>query len=228
MPPFWGVTDAGQFPIHLGVRRLLKGVTPSPRGDVRTPRSRCHASRPFPVPSRSHPRHRSRPRRRGRPADAHRHPRAGRVDLRLRLAPVPRPRLRGRLVLVPPAPGRDPDRTELRRDGGSEGRALLLLLDLHLEPRSIRLHQLLVQESARFPVLARSFYDGQVARIGRPFTRIAAAAGFPAPQAAVVRACHTLATFGVRYLVTSREVPAGERDAVSAQAASIMLRGVKR
>lgn len=101
-------------------------------------------------------------------------------------------------------------------------------LDLHLEPRSIRLHQLLVQESARFPVLARSFYDGQVARIGRPFARIAAAAGFPAPQAAVVRACHTLATFGVRYLVTSREVPAGERDAVSAQAASIMLRGVKR
>lgn len=99
-------------------------------------------------------------------------------------------------------------------------------LDRHLEPRSIRLQRLLVQESAGFPGLARGLYDAQVARSGRAFARVVEDAGLGSPAPAVVRAFHTLATFAVRYLVTSRTIPAAERDAVSAQAATIMCRGV--
>ncbi len=117
----------------------------------------------------------------------------------------------------------------LPRAGGIEAQLRQLCratLDLHLAPRSVRLHHRLMQESGRFPELASAFYDAQVARVERPFVRIVVAGGFPIPQAAVVRAFHTLATFGVRYLVTSRGIAAEERDAVSAQAAAIMLRGV--
>ena len=47
----------------------------------------------------------------------------------------------------------------------------------------------------------------------------------PAP---IVRAAHTLATFGVRYVATLRPVNAAERDAMSAQAATILAHGIAR
>lgn len=118
-------------------------------------------------------------------------------------------------------------------EGADLGARLKLLsraaLDLHLMPRSIAMHHLLVQESALFPEIARYFYDTQVNRLGRPFQRMMESEGLGAPAPAVMRVFHTLATFGVRYIASLRAVEAEERDAVSDQAAAIMMHGtIKR
>lgn len=100
-------------------------------------------------------------------------------------------------------------------------------LDLHLSPRNIRLHHLLVQQSAVFPELARNLYDVQVLRIARPLLSLTDAEAMPVPSLFAVRACHTLAIFGVRYVANLRAVDEKERDRVSRQAAFIMAHGVK-
>lgn len=100
------------------------------------------------------------------------------------------------------------------------------VLDLHLEPRSLALHYLLAQENDLFPDLARSFYDMQVDRAGRPFARIFEQAGLAPPAPPLARMFHTLASFGVRYVVSLRPVGEEERDAVSRQAAGIVLHGI--
>lgn len=102
-----------------------------------------------------------------------------------------------------------------------------MALDLHLEPRSVALHHLLVQESALFPDLARRLYDLQVDRVARPFTEALRAEGHPPPPPAALRAYHTLATFGVRYIANTRAVCDHERDRVSEEAALIILTGLK-
>lgn len=99
-------------------------------------------------------------------------------------------------------------------------------LDRHLEPRSIALHHLLVQDSAIFPDLARGFYAMQVARLNDAFADILADAGIAPPPPPVVRAAHTLATFGARYVATLRPVDEAERDAMSTQAAAILSQGI--
>lgn len=99
-------------------------------------------------------------------------------------------------------------------------------LDRHLQPASIDLHHLLVQEANAFPDLARAFYAAQVARIGRPFAALLAEAGAAPPSSAVVRAFHTLATFGVRYFAAVRPVGGEERAMVSRQAARIICHGL--
>lgn len=101
-------------------------------------------------------------------------------------------------------------------------------LDRHLEPRSIALHHLLVQDSAIFPDLARGFYAMQVARLEYAFTDTLTDAGLAPPSPPVIRAAHTLATFGVRYVATLRPVEDDERDAMSAQAAAILAHGIAR
>lgn len=98
-------------------------------------------------------------------------------------------------------------------------------LELHLEPASIGLHHLLVQEGNAFPDLARAFYAAHVARIGEPFAAILADEGAEPPSPAVVRVFHTLATFGVRYFATVRSVGADERAMISRQTARIICRG---
>ena len=100
------------------------------------------------------------------------------------------------------------------------------LLDLHLMPRSLSMHYLLVQERDLFPELARNFYDMQVDRAGRPFAGILQDAGMPAPGSALLRMFFTLASYGVRYVVSLRPVTKAERDMVSRQAASIILHGM--
>ncbi|ARS27555.1 TetR/AcrR family transcriptional regulator [Sphingomonas sp. KC8] len=101
-----------------------------------------------------------------------------------------------------------------------------IALERHLEPASIGLHHLLVQEAKAFPDLARAFYAAQVARVGRPFAALLVQEGAPSPSPAVVRAFHTLATFGVRYFATVRSVSEDERAMASRQAARIIHRGL--
>ncbi|TXG96603.1 MAG: TetR/AcrR family transcriptional regulator [Rhodocyclaceae bacterium] len=100
------------------------------------------------------------------------------------------------------------------------------VLDFHLMPRSLSMHYLLVQESDLFPELARTFYDMQVDRAGRPFAGILREAGMPTPGPALLRIFFTLASYGVRYVVSLRPVTTAEREMVSRQAASIILRGM--
>lgn len=98
-------------------------------------------------------------------------------------------------------------------------------LDLHLEPRSVAMHHLLVEQAQRFPDLARRFYDMQVCRVGQPFRDALVAHGYPPPTSALVRAFHTLATFGVRFIAAPRAVTREERRCVASEAASIILHG---
>lgn len=101
-----------------------------------------------------------------------------------------------------------------------------LLLDLHLDPRSLALYYLLVQESDQFPALARLFYDMQIDRAARPFRQIAAAAGMQGVAPIKLRMFHTLAVYGVRYVVSRGTVDAAERELVSRQAATIVWHGI--
>ena len=101
-----------------------------------------------------------------------------------------------------------------------------IVLDLHLAPRSLALYYLLVQESDQFPELARRFYDMQIDRVARPLQRIAASAGMAPMAPALLRMFHTLAVFGVRYVVSLRAVDDAERALVSRQAAAIFWQGI--
>ncbi|WP_176593846.1 TetR/AcrR family transcriptional regulator [Sphingobium sp. EM0848] len=100
------------------------------------------------------------------------------------------------------------------------------VLDLHLEPRTIRMHHLLVQDCSIVPDLARRFYAMQIERLKQPFSRILEEASLAPPAPATLRACHTLATFAVRYIASPRLIDAEERATESGTAAGILLRGV--
>ncbi|WP_162854573.1 TetR/AcrR family transcriptional regulator [Sphingobium estronivorans] len=99
-------------------------------------------------------------------------------------------------------------------------------LDLHLDARSVAMHHLLIQDCSIVPDLARRFYAMQVERLRQPFTRLLAEAGLPPPAPATLRACHTLATFGMRYIASPRAIDEEERRTESAIAARILWRGV--
>ncbi len=101
-----------------------------------------------------------------------------------------------------------------------------IVLDLHLAPRSLALYYLLVQESDQFPDLARRFYDMKIDRVARPLQRIVASAGMAPMAPALLRMFHTLAVFGVRYVVSLRAVDDAERALVSRQAAAIFWQGI--
>lgn len=100
------------------------------------------------------------------------------------------------------------------------------LLDLHLDPRSLALTYLLVQESEQFPALARLFYDMQIGRAARPFQQIMSAAGMPVVAPIMLRMFYTLAVYGVRYVVSRGPVDEAERALVSRQAAGIVWHGI--
>ncbi|WP_380872475.1 hypothetical protein ACFB49_34090 [Sphingomonas sp. DBB INV C78] len=99
-------------------------------------------------------------------------------------------------------------------------------LDRHLEPRSIALHHLLVEEAEAFPEVARAFYATQVRSVADPFVAILATEGVDRPTPAVLRCVHTLVTSGVRYIAAPRPVHSNEREVVSRQAAIIICRGL--
>jgi AcrR family transcriptional regulator len=99
-------------------------------------------------------------------------------------------------------------------------------LDAHLEPQSIAMHQLLIQEAIEFPDLAKSYYDALVIRAGLPFGRLVKERGDMAPTEAVIRAFYTLATFGVRYIASLDSVEDHQRMVVSRQVGQLICSGV--
>lgn len=101
-------------------------------------------------------------------------------------------------------------------------------LDAHLQKRSLDLHILMIENAAIFPELARRFYDAQIARLSRPLEAAFRAAGTELPAPVLVRAFHTLATFGLRFISGPGHATRAERAVLSKQAARIMIRGIER
>ncbi len=101
-----------------------------------------------------------------------------------------------------------------------------IVLKLHLAPRSLATYYLLVQESGHFPELARRFYDMQIDRAARPLAAIIAGAGLPPLAPVLLRMFHTVATFGVRYIVSLRVVDDEEIGLVSRQAGTVFWQGI--
>lgn len=101
-------------------------------------------------------------------------------------------------------------------------------LEAHLAPERIALHHLMIEEAAMFGDLARCFYDAQIAARAAALSPILAAGGWPQPGAQAVRAFHTLATFGVRFLTAAAAPDRREQDDLSSEAARIFLFGLAR
>ncbi len=115
-------------------------------------------------------------------------------------------------------------------EGDLETRLVALarsMLDLHLVPRALKLHRLLIEEALVFPELAQGYYDARVARLGSALAQVMAAAGHPRPSPGIVAAFHTLATFGMRYVAADRPVGEEERAENARQCARILTRGLR-
>ncbi|SNS65670.1 transcriptional regulator, TetR family [Sphingomonas laterariae] len=125
-------------------------------------------------------------------------------------------RIAGDAIAIPPGDDMETRLAQLAR----------IVLDRHIDGRSIPLFHLLIEEAQAFPDLARAFYAAHVARAARPFAALLAEYGAPPPSGAMTRIFHTLATFGARYIATLRPVDEDERALVSRQAAKIICRGV--
>jgi AcrR family transcriptional regulator len=100
------------------------------------------------------------------------------------------------------------------------------LLDAHMAPEMIALHHLMIEEADHFSDLACLLYDAQIALVARGLEPILSAHGWPRPGPTAVRAFHTLATFGVRFLTAARFRDRAERDGLSAETARIFLHGL--
>lgn len=100
-------------------------------------------------------------------------------------------------------------------------------LDRHLEPRNLLFQRLLISEAERFPDIARWVYDRQVATTASILRQRLAEFGLPAPGPLAVRTFYTLATFAVRFVVTSENASASQRAALSADAATLFLHGAQ-
>lgn len=103
-----------------------------------------------------------------------------------------------------------------------------ILLDRHLMPERLGLQRLLVEEAPSFPDLARAFYAtelGITSQALRQWGQRFLKERWPFDPIAI-RVFHALATFGTRFILTPDAVPDSERDALSATAARIFLRGL--
>ncbi|OCC23436.1 hypothetical protein MB02_12550 [Croceicoccus estronivorus] len=102
------------------------------------------------------------------------------------------------------------------------------VLEWHLEPHSIKLQRLLVQEAEMTPDLAQRFFDMRVAAVSRSLNRILARHDLPLPDIFAARAFYCLATHAVRFLTLNAFPDAGLREERSRECALIFLDGIAR
>lgn len=100
-------------------------------------------------------------------------------------------------------------------------------LDLHLAPRNIHMHRLLIQEVDLVPDLARRFHEVRVQRLADALRTVLAAHSQLPPVDADARAFYTMATFAVRFLTTSTLPTPPQRDLLSQECARLFLHGLK-
>lgn len=101
------------------------------------------------------------------------------------------------------------------------------MLDRHLEPRNLLFQRLIICEAERFPDIARGVYDRQIATTASVLGQRLAAFGLAVPSPLAIQTFHTLATFGVRFVVTSENPDPSQRSALSADAATLFLHGAQ-
>lgn len=101
------------------------------------------------------------------------------------------------------------------------------ILDRHLAPGSLSFRRLIISEAERFPDVARWVYDREVAFTTAILSQRLIEFGLPAPTPLAARTFYTLATYSLRFVVTSENPDSSQRDACSAEAAMLFLYGAK-
>lgn len=101
------------------------------------------------------------------------------------------------------------------------------LLDRHLASENLAVQRLLIEEAVVAPDLSRAYYEQEVGITGRALSRLNNAFALKTLDCLSVRAFHTLATFGTRFLVVQDQPLEAERTALSNQAAAIFLHGIE-
>lgn len=101
------------------------------------------------------------------------------------------------------------------------------ILDRHLAPGSLSFRRLIISEAERFPDVARWVYDREVALTAAILSQRLIEFGLPAPTPLAARTFYTLATYSLRFVVTSENPDLSQRDVLSAEAATLFLYGAK-
>mgnify|MGYP003582704232 FL=1 len=96
----------------------------------------------------------------------------------------------------------------------------------HLSSPSIAMYRLLIREVKRVPDLAVAYYDSQIDRLREPLFDIFARHRNIRPCEGCVRAFHTLATFGVRFLTSPASLDSAGIAQLSRETARIMARPI--
>lgn len=125
--------------------------------------------------------------------------------------------------------GRRCDVTDAPSAGSTIGTTLQRLarwlLDRHLHPRNLLYQRLMICEAERYPEIARWAYDRQVATAASVLTQRLVEFGMPVPSLLAARAFYTLATYGVRFVVTTENPDPAQRAALSREATTLFLDG---
>lgn len=101
-------------------------------------------------------------------------------------------------------------------------------LDRHLNPRNLALLRLLATEAEEFPELARWAYARMTDEPVRELHRRLGEFGEPAPNPIASRAFVTLATYGVRFIMTAEMPDEATRAALTAECVNLFLNGCAR
>lgn len=117
-------------------------------------------------------------------------------------------------------------------EGETLQESLLLLarwtLERHLSPRSLALQRLLIAEAEEFPDVARWAYEHMISKpVGELHTRLLAF-GEPAPDAITARAFFTLATYSVRFIMSTATPDEETRQALTHDCVDLFLKGCAR
>ena len=127
--------------------------------------------------------------------------------------------------------GRPGDVTDAPRAESTVGATLQRLarwlLDRHLHPRNLLYQRLMICEAERYPDIARWAYDGQVASTASVLTQRLVEFGMPIPSLLASRTFYNLATFGVRFVVTTENPDSSQRAALSREATTLFLNGTR-
>lgn len=101
------------------------------------------------------------------------------------------------------------------------------ILDRHLVPGSLSFRRLIISEAERFPDVARWVYDREVALTAAILNQRLIEFGLPAATPLAARTFYTLATYSLRFVVTSENPDSSQRRAFSAEAVMLFLHGAK-
>lgn len=101
-------------------------------------------------------------------------------------------------------------------------------LDRHITPRGVALQRLLITEAEEFPDMARWVYDFMLDRPARELHARLQRFGEPLPDATATRAFHTMATYGVRFIMGAESPDDDTRTTLAKDCVELFLHGCGR